>query len=880
MQIRQLRGWLVRLGGIFGRATRERELAEELESHLQMHVEDNIRSGLSPEEARRQALVKLGGVEQTKETYRRQSGVPMLGDLWQDLRFGTRALLRQPTFTLVAVLTLALGIGANTALFSVINAVLLRPLPFPDADRLVVLYETSPPAFETAVSVPNLRDWQQQNSVFEGITAYVAGAFNLQAGDSPQRLRGLSVQANYFDVLGLRPQLGRAFLRGEDEAGSARVVILSDALWRNSFGADPGIVNRTIPLNGQKYTVVGVMPPELSALSRTQLWSPLVFSEGETEDRRSRTYYTIARLKQGVTPEQASEQLRLIAARLEQQYPEAQAGRGALLRSYEEEIVGDVRLPLFLLMGAVGFVLLIACTNVANLLLARAAGRYREIAVRVALGAGRWRLVRQFLTEGVLLSVAGGAVGIATAWLGLDMLGKLAFAFLPRASEIKLDVRVLGFTLLVSLLTGIMFGLAPAAQALQTNVQEALKDGGKGSAQGFGGNFVRSLFVVTEIAAAFVLLIGAGLLIKSFVKLQAVEHGLKPDHVLTAKLSLAPERYTDGDALRHFHRQVLERVASLPGVEAAGVTTHLSVEQYGTNGYLAVEGKTYAPTQEPLVELRVISPDYFRAMGMTLVRGRAFDERDTQESPIGVIVNETLARTVWPGEDPLGRRVSGRPITPGWVQVVGVVADVRNMGLERPPAPEFYFNYEQGGADILRSMTLVVRSRLDPASLGASMRREVQAVDPAQPLFSVQTMQAVLDGTMSGRRLNMTLLGVLAALSLVLAVVGIYGVMSYNVTQHTREIGIRMALGAQRSDILKLVVGRGARLALAGVLIGLVVSLFLTRLMSGLLYGVSAADPATFGGIAALLFIVALIACYLPALRAIKIDPLIALRYE
>ncbi|HEY0099406.1 MAG TPA: ABC transporter permease [Pyrinomonadaceae bacterium] len=880
MHIRQLRSWLVRLTAIFGREARERELAEELESHLQMHVEDNIRAGLSPEEARRQALVKLGGVEQTKEEYRRQGGVPLLGDLWQDLRFGARVLLKQPAFTLVAVLTLALGIGANTALFSVINAVLLRPLPFPESDRLVALYETFQPSGQSALSVPNLLDWQQQNTVFEGIAAYVDGAFNLQSGDSPQRLQGLKVQANYFDVLGIKPRLGRAFLHGEDEAGSERVVVLSDALWRNGFGADPNIVNKTIPLNGQKYTVVGVMPQELSALSSTQLWSPLVFAEGEKTDRRSRSYFTIGRLKQGVTLEQASEQMSLIAARLEQQYPETQAGRGARLRRYEEEIVGDVRQPLFMLMGAVAFVLLIACTNVANLLLARAAGRYREIAVRIALGAGRLRLVRQFLTEGVLLSLAGGAIGVATAWLGLDLLSKLAFSFLPRSSEIKLDLRVLGFTLLVSILTGVIFGVAPVAQALKTNVQEALKDGGKGSSQGFGGNLMRNTLVVTEIAAAFVLLIGAGLLIKSFAKVQSVDHGLKPEHVLTAKLSLAPERYADGDALRRFHRQVLERVAALPGVESAGLTTHLPVEQYGTNGYMTVEGKTYAPTQEPLVELRVVSPDYFRAVGVALLRGRMFDARDTQESPLGVVINETMARTIWPGEDPVGKRVSGRPIRPDWVPVIGVVADVKNMGLTQQPAAEFYFNYAQGGEDILRNMTLAVRSRLDPGSLAAAVRREVQTLDPAQPLFDVQTMQAVLDGTVSDRRLNMTLLGVLAALSLVLAVVGIYGVMSYNVTQHTREIGIRMALGAQKTDILKLVLGRGVTLALIGVVSGMLLSLGLTHLMSGLLFGVSATDPATFGVIAVLLFGVALVACYLPALRAVKVDPLIALRYE
>ena len=880
MHIRHLRAWFVRLIGTFGRGTRERELGEELESHLQMHIDDNVRAGMSLEEARRQALVRLGGIAQTKEAYHRRARLPLLEDFWHDLRYGARWMLRQPAFTLVAVLTLALGIGANTALFSVVNAVLLRPLPFPESDRLIALYETFQPSGESMLSAPNLRDWQEQNTVFEGIAPYVDGAFNLRTNDSPQRLQGLRVGANYFDVLGVRPQIGRSFLKGEDEAGGERVVLLSDPLWRNNFGADPAIVNKPIPLNGQQYTVIGVMPPSLSALSRSQLWSPLVFTEEEKADRSNHNYLAIGRLKQGVTLAQADEQMSLIAARLEQQYPDAQAGRGARLRRYEEELVGDVRQPLFMLMGAVAFVLLIACTNVANLLLARAAGRQREIALRIALGAGRLRLIRQFLTEGVLLSCAGGAFGIATAWLGLDLLSNMAFAFLPRASEIHLDLRVLGFTLIVSLFTGVLFGVAPAAQALRTDVQEALKDGGKGSAQGFGGNFMRNLLVVTEIAAAFVLLIGAGLLIKSFTKLQSVDHGLKPEHVLTAKLSLAPERYPDGDALRHFHRQVLERVAALPGIEAAGLTSHLSVEQYGTNGYVTVEGKTYAPTQEPLVELRIVSPDYFRAMGVALVRGRTFDERDRKNSPLGVVINETMARAIWPGEDPIGKRVFGRPIRSEWASVVGVVADVKNMGLTRNPAPEFYFSYAQGGEDILRNMTLAVRARLDPGSMSAAVRREVQTVDPAQPLFDVQTMQAVLDGTVSDRRLNMTLFGVLAVLSLVLAVVGIYGVMSYNVTQHTREIGIRLALGAQPSDILKLVLGRGMILALTGVVIGMAISLGLTRLMSGLLFDVSTTDPATFGGIAALLFTVALVACYLPALRAVRVDPLIALRYE
>jgi len=879
MHIRGLRALLARVAGLFGRQRRDRELAEELESHLLMHIDDNVRAGMSPREARRQALVKLGGLTQTEEACRRRRGLPLLEDFFQDLRYAARGLRRQPAFTLVAVLTLALGIGANTALFSVVNAVFLNPLPLPEPDRVVSLFETFQPDGRSALSYPNLRDWREQNTTFEGMAAYVPGAFNLQAGDSPRRLLGLRVEANYFDVLGVRPQLGRTFLEGEDAAGRENVVVLSDALWRGGFGADPDIVNRTIPLNGRQYTVVGVMPRSLSALTRTQVWAPLVFPESEKASRGSHGYNVVGRLKRGATLEQAGEELSVIAARLAGQYPDVQAGRGASVSRLEEELVGDVRLPLLTLMGAVAFVLLIACANVANLLLARAAGRHREIALRIALGAGRLRLLRQFLTEGVLLSVAGGAVGGLTAWLGLGLLGGLAFENLPRSGEISLDLRVLAFTMLVSLLTGVVFGLAPAAQALKTDVQEALKDGGKGSAQGFGGAWTRNALVVAEIAAAFVLLIGAGLLIKSYARLLSVDPGVRPENVLTAKLSLAQERYPDGEAMRRFHERLLERVAAEPGVEAAGLASHLPVEEYGTNGYVRVEGKTYPPNGEPLVEVRVVSPDYFRAMGVRLVRGRTFDVRDTKDAPVGVVVNETMARTVWPGEDPVGKRVWGRPVVDDWVPVVGVVADVKNVGLTLPTVPEFYFNYTRGGEG-LRDMTLAVRSRLEPGVLAAAVRREVQAVDPGQPAYNVRTMRAVLDGSVEGRRLNMSLLGVLAALSLVLAVIGIYGVMSYNVARHTREIGIRMALGAQTTHIHRLIIGRGAALALAGVAVGLGLALALTRLMTGLLFGVSATDPATYVAIAAVLFAAALVACYVPARRAVRVDPLVALRYE
>jgi putative ABC transport system permease protein len=797
-----------------------------------------------------------------------------MGTLWQDLRFGARVLLRQPVFTFVAVLTLALGIGANTAIFSVINAVLINPLPFPEQERLVDLYETFKPNGFGTLSVPNLRDWQQQNTTFAGIAAYAPGPFNLQAGDSPQRLQGLRVQANYFDVLQLKPQLGRTFLPGEDEAGRDRVVIISDALWRDSFGADPEIVNKTLPLNGASYTVIGVMPRSLSTLTRSQVWAPLVFSETEKSARGNHSYSAIGRLKAGVTLEQARAELNAIAAHLERAYPDAQTGRGAMVNLYEERIVGGVRQPLFILMAAVAFVLLIACANVANLLLARAAGRYREIAVRIALGAGRLRLVRQFVTEGVLLAFAGGVVGVGAAWLGLDVLGKLAFAFVPRSGEIKLDPRVLGFTLLVSILTGVIFGIAPAAQAFKTNVQEALKDGG--SSVGLGGAGLRSALVIAEIAAAFVLLTGAGLLIKSFMHLRSVDTGLRPEHVLTAKLSLPTEKYADGDARTRFHQQLLERITRLPGVEAAGITSHLAVEEYGTNGNTPIEGKSYPPNQEPLIEYRVVSPDYFRALGISLLRGRSFDEHDTKDSPPVVIINEAMAREVWGTEDPIGKRIFGDP----WVAVIGVVSDVKNVGLTQRAQPELYLNYTQGLSQIKPSATLVVRSRLDPATLTAVVRREVQAVDPAQPIFAVQTMQAVLDSTVSDRRLNMTLLGVFAALSLMLAVIGIYGVMSYTVAQHTHEIGIRMALGAQAFDILKLVVGRGLFLTALGIAVGVGGSLALTRFIVALLFEVQATDVANLVIIAALLTTVALLACFIPALRATRVDPMIALRHE
>lgn len=528
----------------------------------------------------------------------------------QDLRYGIRMMAKRPGFTLIAALTLALGIGANTAIFSAVNAVLLKPLPFPESQQLVDLSETFKPNGFGSVSVPNLEDWKSQNTVFAGIAPYFFTSFNLEGGETPQRIPGINVGANYFDVLGVKPTLGRTFLPGEDVAGNERVVVISDDLWRRNFAANPGIVNQTIPLNGQQYTVVGVMPPELSSLYRTvQMWSPLVFPENDRLNRDDHKYLVIGRIKSGVTLAQAREQMNAIAQRLEAQYKN---GRGIRLMQIEELWVAGVRSPLVMMMVAVGFVLLIACTNVANLLLARATVRRREISIRVALGAGRGRLIQQFLAEGLLLSVAGAGMGIALAWWSMGVLGKLAFPFLPRSQEIRIDSRVLLFTLAVSILTSIVFGLIPSLQAGKTDVQTTLKEGGNAASDGMVGGWLRQLLVVIEVAAAVVLLIGAGLMIRSVLRIREVEPGLKPQNLLTAKLSLPRDKYKDAESAIRFHQQVLERVSNLPGVESAGLISHLPIEERGYNGNISVEGKTYPPNESPLVEYRVVNDDYFK----------------------------------------------------------------------------------------------------------------------------------------------------------------------------------------------------------------------------------------------------------------------------
>ncbi|HEX8560747.1 MAG TPA: ABC transporter permease [Pyrinomonadaceae bacterium] len=877
---------------------REAEIVEELAEHLEAAYEESLALGRTEEEARADALAQfpdwglleceLSRAERSAVANlvagrragvgpgRGNGGVKVFEQLMKDLRYGFRMLRRKPGFTAVAVLTLALGIGANTAIFSVVNAVLLRPLPYAEPGRLVSVYETLPQGGTGSVSAPNLLDWRAQSDVFTGIAAYEFGDFNLQEEQQPVRAVGVRVTANFFEVLGATPQAGRGFVEGEDTAGRERVVVLSDRLWRRSYGAAPDVVGRDILLGGEKYQVVGVMPPSVQFPSASaELWAPLVFGDGELASRGSHSFSVLARLKPGVSFEQAQEQMSVVGRALEKQHPAQQEGRNVALVRVEEEVVQGVRPALLILLGAVGFVLLIACTNVANLLLARAASRRKEVAIRSALGAGRWRLMRQFLTESVLLALLGGAAGLLVAVWTLRGLSTLAAGYLARPDEVGLDWQVLAFTAGLSILTGVVAGLAPALHASRADVQETLKESGNAGSSG-RGTWLRGGLAVAEVAAALVLLVGAGLLVKSFLRLQRVETGLRPEGVLTMRVSLPEARYDTPQKTAVFYREVLGRVSSLPGVEAAGVINMLPLQRYGTNGEIRVEGREpLPPGRVPLTEFRTASAGYFKALGIPLLAGRVFEPADESEGARHVVVSRALVRTFFPDGDALGKRVQAGGDS--WWTIVGVVGDVKQSGLTRPSRPELFFPYTAYRAD---GMTLVVRGAGDASELTGAVRREVQAVDPNQPVYNVRTMTEVIDLSISNRRLNMTLLTIFAGLATLLAVVGIYSVMSYLVTQHTREIGIRVALGARPANILKLVLGQGLWLTLAGVGVGALAAFGLTRLMSSLLYEVEGTDVTTYASVSLLLVAVALVACYVPARRATKVDPLIALRYE
>jgi putative ABC transport system permease protein len=805
--------------------------------------------------------------------------------LWQDLRYGARMLWKRPAFTLVAVTALALGIGANTAIFSIINGVLLRQLPYPDPERLVMLWETDPKrgGAQTGFSFPRFTFVREHQQVFAAVAAYTTRSFNVVGPDGPARVQGAHISEDFFHATGVAPALGRAFTPEETQAGAPPVVILGHDLWQNRFGGNPNLVGQSVTSDGRAYSVVGVMPAGFKLFDETiDLWVPRVNETNflnPQQIQRGATYLAaLGRLKPGVGMEQANAALGVIDSQYKQEFPgnsDVTNGMGA--GSLQEYLVGDIRPTLLLLSGAVACVLLIACVNVANLLLARVTARHKEIAVRLTLGATFWRLVRQTLTESVLLSVLGGALGLLLAYWGLKFLLGISPDVIPRADAVTLDGRVLGFTLLISALTGLLFGVAPALLQARTDPNESLKEGGRGGSGGARRHRLHSALVVLEVALSLVLLIGAGLLLRGFVRLRNVETGLDPRGVVTMQVALPSTRYATPPQQAVFYDRVLELVKSLPGVTAAGATTRLHLDEPGGGVLFFPEGQPDLGPENPQSRLRVVSPQYFQALSIPLVRGRAFDERDNAAGQRVMMINESMARKYFPGQDPLGKRIT-YTLDRITCEVVGVVRDVKSYVTEAQAREEIYVPYAQRSVP---NMTLVVRgASADPTGLVRDVRREVQSVDAEQPLAKVRTMEQVISSSLAQPRFTATLLLVFAGVALVLASIGIYGVMSYSVTERTKEFGILMAVGAQPRDVLRMVLGQGLKLAAVGVVIGLLATVPLTRVLISQLYGMSAADPVTFAGVSLLLLAVALLACYVPALRATKVDPIIALRHE
>jgi putative ABC transport system permease protein len=811
--------------------------------------------------------------------------------LWQDIRYGARMLLKSPSVSIVATIALALGIGANTAVFSVINAVLLRPLPFPNSERLMSIWETSPATGgqRGSSSYPNFADLRQQNNSFEGMSAFYVSDFVLTGKGDPERLSGAVANANLFQVLGVSPVVGRSFAADDDKPNAnGHVVVLSQALFEKRFNSDAGILNQPIDLNGKVYTVIGVMPHGFEFPIQNepaQLWTTVADDySGDhpiTEQRGAHFLNVIGRLKSGVTREQAGADMDVIGARLEQQYPDTNKRHGVSVEPALLALVGDVRPALLILLGAVACVLLIACANVANLLLARAASRNKEMAIRTALGASRRRVVRQLLTESVMLSLAGGGLGLLLAVWWSDLLVVLGKHEIPRAMQVGLDWTVLGFTFGVSILTGMIFGLVPALHSAKTGLTGSLKEGGRGSGEAARSSRLRGALIVAELAIAVVLLTGAGLLLKSLWRLEKTNPGFHPEQVQTFTVALPETKYTSERQSRFFE-DLKANTEATPGVEAASSVMPLPLSGDRFSISFEIEGRPVPRSDQPSADYFAIGVGYFRTMGIPLIKGRDFNEHDQHPSPPVIIVTQTFARQYFPNEDPIGKHIKPGIATFGddrsvMREIVGVVGDVRSIGLDRVPRAAYYVPQTQTP---FNQMVVVVRTANDPHAIIPTVTRKVAEADRDVPVFSVKTMNEYLGEAVSAPRFNTTLLAIFAAVALVLTIVGLYGVMSYSVAQRTGEIGIRMALGAQSSDVLRLVVGQGIKLVLIGLVLGVAGALAVTRVIESLLFSVGTKDPITFVAVAGLLSCVALLACYLPARRATKVDPLVALRYE
>jgi putative ABC transport system permease protein len=865
---------------LWRRQRREEELEEEIQAHLEMAKRDRMERGQTAEEAQEYARREFGNVGLVKEVTRETWGWTGLERLGQDLYHGARVLKKNPGFTLTAMITLALGIGANTAIFSIINAVLLRPPALNEPNRLARLYQGNynNNSLRESVSGPNFQDCKNQSRLFESLAAYGNRSANVTGDDGPERVFLTAVSADYFKVLKVEPVLGRAFLPEEDKPGAPRVVVLSYGYWQRRFGADPNIVGKTLTLDGYNFTIIGVMPREAQLSSETQFWR-LLGIDYAAENRGNQYLKVIGRLKPGVSWPQVQAEMDTLVESIAKAYPQLNAGWRLVVTPIMEEVVGPIRPTLLALLGAVGFVLLITCANVASLLLARAASREKEFAVRAALGASRWRLIRQLGVESMLLAIVGGAFALLLAPWATRALVALS-AGIPRAKEIGVDHRVLGFTLAVSLLTGLIFGLFPALQISKPDLNESLKDGGRG-AVGFGRYRLRSLLVVSEVALSMVLLVGAGLTIKSFRRLLAVDPGFTPERVLSMQLSLPRQRYPQPAQQAAFSAQLVRELAATPDVESVGVIANRPFSNSQWSYAFVIEGRPPLPAgQVTVADYNSATPDYFHTLSIPLLKGRVFTEQDSGQSPAVAVISEAMARRFWPGEDPVGQRLFIDDGGPNPRQIVGVVGDVKHYGLERGAKPTVYLPFMQNP---YRYMTLMVRASGDASNVAGAVTRRIRELEKDTPIDTVITMSQLVSNSVAPRRFLTLLLAIFAASALLLAMIGVYGVMSYAVERRTHEIGIRMALGARSSDVLRLVIRQGMTLAVAGVAIGTLFAFAMAKLIttsSGILFQVEPTDWSTYVLIALLLPAVALMPCLITARRAAKVDPLVALRCE
>ena len=864
------------------------ELDQDIREHIESETQDNFERGMSPEEARYAAMRKFGNVTRVKEEIREMWSFVWLEQLLQDTRFGLRMLRKSPGFTVIAVLTLAVGIGASTSIFSVVNAVLLGGLPYKDPGRLAMIWGTNARrgADESPVSPGDYFEWKQKNSTFQDIAASYDNEVTLTGTENPQFLIGYDFSANYFSILGVAPELGRTFTAEEDRPGAPKVVVLSDKLWRSTFRADPAILGKPITLDGEPYSVIGVMPHGFDYPPGVQLWMPIALPDSAASDYQHHYVRVMGRLRPGVSVAQAQAQMTALAVQIGAEQPTTDAGNGVNITPLRRQLAGDIQTALYVLLGAVGFVLLIACANVASLLLARATTRHKEIAACAALGASRGRLLRRFLTESLLLCLVGGALGIVLAlWCTRFLVSifpnDIANLSIPRVENIPINVPVLLFALATTILTGLLFGVAPAMQSARANAADVLKESGRGATPGSRSARLRGILVVGEIALSLVLLAGAGLLIESFQRVAHGSLGFQPDRVLGVEIFLTANRYPKNqpDKQRAFVRDVLQRMRSLPGVQSDGAVNTLPLTGFWGQTDFLVEGRPEPkPGESPNADNRFVTPGYFSTMSIPLLQGREFTDADRDGGRPVAIVDETLARQYLGAGSPIGKRLNlGTPQKSEWWEVVGEVGNVKAFGLERTDLPTLYRPYQQLPVGLV---AFTIRTAGNPSALLKSAEQAVWDVDKDQPVFQALPMSTLAAQSIALRRVSTLLLAGFATLALLLAAVGIYGVMAYSVAQRTHEIGTRMALGAEPKDVLRLILGQGARLALFGVVLGVLAALVLTRFMVSILFGVSASDPLTFVGVAILLAFIALAACYIPARQAMRIDPMVALRYE